>query len=114
MPIFLGRGVLSPPFDMFWSRKSCPIKFVNVGTLKVSDSLEPEAFNLKSRSMLMTPCYLLKLNDLSVVFCKLLKCMNAVQEPSLTPPNPKPCGLGDGGVMVLLLSVRIEFQNFEL
>ena len=62
-------------------------------------------FNSKSRSMLMTAPYLSKLNDLSVDFCKLLNCTNAVQELNLTPPNPRPCGLGDGGVMGLLLLV---------
>ena len=74
-PVSLSKSVsnsyvLSPPFYTFWSRKSCVIKFVNAGILKVSGSLEPAAFNLKSHSMLMMPRYLLKLNNLSVDFCK--------------------------------------------
>ena len=108
-PVFLGRGVRQGcPLSLLLYvlvSESCQIKFVNVRTLKVSGSLEPAAFNSKSHSMLMTPRYLSKLNDLSVDFCKLLNCTNAVQELNLTPPNPRPCGLGDGGVMGLLLLV---------
>ena len=106
--VFLRRGCetgLSSLPPSIRSGLGSQIKFVNVRTLKVSGSLETAAFNSKSRSMLMTPRYLSKLNDLSVDFCKLLNCTNAVQELNLTPPNPRPCGLGDGGVMGLLLLV---------
>ena len=103
MPVFLERGVREgcpiSPFCMFWSKKSCQLKFANVQILKVSSSLEPGLFNLKSHNMPMMLLYSSKLNILSVAFCKLSKCMKAVWELSLTSPNPKPCGCGDGGVM---------------
>ena len=85
---------------MFWSKKSSQLKFANVEILKVSSSPEPGSFNLKSHNMPMMLPYSSKLNILSVAFCKLSKCMKAFRELSLTPLNPKPCGCGDGGVMV--------------